>query len=71
MLGVLAAGRAEAELLLDFPQLTHEDVLAFLAFAAERESETVQREFTTAAAGAVSELHPCAHDRPAKRAWSW
>jgi len=36
VLGVLAAGRAEAELLLDFPQLTHEDVLACLAFAAER-----------------------------------
>ena len=31
VLGVLAAGRAEAELLLDFPQLTHEDVLACLA----------------------------------------
>ena len=36
VLGVLAAGRVEAELLLDFPQLTHEDVLACLAFAAER-----------------------------------
>lgn len=36
VLGVLAAGRAEAELLQDFPQLTHEDVLACLAFAAER-----------------------------------
>ena len=38
VLGVLAAGRAEAELLLDFPQLTNEDVLACLAFAAEREA---------------------------------
>ena len=41
VLGVLAAGRAEAELLLDFPQLTHEDVLACLAFAAEREKRLI------------------------------
>jgi uncharacterized protein (DUF433 family) len=34
-------GRAEAELLLDFPQLTHEDVLACLAFAAEREKRLI------------------------------
>ena len=47
VLGVLAAGRAEAELLLDFPQLTHEDVLACLAFAAEREKRLI----TSAAAG--------------------
>lgn len=37
VLGALAAGKTEAELLLDFPQLCHEDVLACLAFAAERE----------------------------------
>ena len=37
VLGTLARGCSEAELLGDFPQLTHEDVLASLAFAAERE----------------------------------
>jgi len=37
VLGTLARGCSEAELLGDFPQLTHEDVLACLAFAAERE----------------------------------
>jgi uncharacterized protein (DUF433 family) len=37
VLGHLAAGATEAELVTDFPQLTHEDVLACLAFAAERE----------------------------------
>lgn len=37
VLGHLADGRTEAELLVDFPQLTHEDVLACFGFAAERE----------------------------------
>src|ERR1700722_17516877 len=37
VLGFLAAGGVEPELLTDFPQLTHEDVLACLGFAAERE----------------------------------
>lgn len=37
VLGRLASGSTEAELIQDFPQLTHEDVLACLAFAAERE----------------------------------
>ncbi len=37
VLGYLAAGGTERELFLDFPQLTHEDVLACLGFAAERE----------------------------------
>jgi len=37
VLGTLASGCSEAELLEDFPQLWHEDVLACLAFAAERE----------------------------------
>ena len=40
-LGALAAGSSEAELLEDFPQLCHEDVLACLAFAAEREGRLV------------------------------
>ncbi|MEB3305578.1 MAG: DUF433 domain-containing protein [Cyanobacteriota bacterium] len=37
VLGTLASDCSEAELLEDFPQLCHEDVLACLAFAAERE----------------------------------
>ena len=41
VLGTLAAGRTEAQLLEDFPQLTHEDVLACLAFAAEREKRLI------------------------------
>jgi uncharacterized protein (DUF433 family) len=37
VLGFLAAGGSEAELFTDFPQLTHEDLLACFGFAAERE----------------------------------
>ena len=37
VLGYLASGMTEAEVLADFPGLAHEDVLACLAFAAERE----------------------------------
>ena len=37
VLGYLGAGGHESELLADFPQLTHGDVLACLWFAAERE----------------------------------
>jgi uncharacterized protein (DUF433 family) len=37
VLGYLASGATEAELLAEYPQLTHEDVLECLAFAAERE----------------------------------
>jgi uncharacterized protein (DUF433 family) len=37
VLGFLAEGGSESELMDDFPQLTHEDVLACLGFAAERE----------------------------------
>ncbi len=37
VLGFLATGGAESELLTDFPQLTHEDVLACFGCAAERE----------------------------------
>ena len=60
VLGILSAGSTEAELLEDFPQLSHEDVLACLAFAAEREKRLItspaavcasQRESTAAAAG--------------------
>jgi uncharacterized protein (DUF433 family) len=37
VLGYLAGGMTETEVLANFPQLTHEDILACLAFAAERE----------------------------------
>jgi uncharacterized protein (DUF433 family) len=37
ILGELGAGTTEAELLAEFPQLVRDDVLACLAFAAERE----------------------------------
>lgn len=41
VLGYLAGGGTEAELLQDFPQLSHDDVLACLAYAAERERRTI------------------------------
>ena len=41
VLGNLAAGSTEAELLEDLPQLSHEDVLACLPFAAEREKRLI------------------------------
>ena len=45
VLGWLAAGMSEAEILEDYPQLTHADVLACLAFAADRiESAAVAAE---------------------------
>jgi uncharacterized protein (DUF433 family) len=37
VLAALAGGATEAEFLQEYPQLRHEDVLACLAFAAERE----------------------------------
>ena len=37
VLGYLAGGMSEAELLVEFPQLVHEDLLACFGFAAERE----------------------------------
>ena len=37
VLGYLAGGMTEAQLLSEFPQLSHEDVLACLSFAADRE----------------------------------
>lgn len=39
VLSYLAAGMTEAELLSDFPELTHEDILACLSFAADREGQ--------------------------------
>jgi uncharacterized protein (DUF433 family) len=41
VLGYLAAGTSEQRLLEEFPQLTREDVLACLAYAAERERRTL------------------------------
>jgi uncharacterized protein (DUF433 family) len=37
VLEYLASGMTEAEILEDFPELTHEDIRACLAFAADRE----------------------------------
>jgi uncharacterized protein (DUF433 family) len=37
VLSYLASGMTEAEVLSDFPELTHEDIRACLAFAADRE----------------------------------
>jgi uncharacterized protein (DUF433 family) len=37
VLSYLAAGMSESEVLSDFPYLTHEDILACLSYAAERE----------------------------------
>jgi uncharacterized protein (DUF433 family) len=36
VLEYLASGMSEAEILADFPDLTHDDILACLAFAADR-----------------------------------
>ena len=37
VLSYLASGMSEAAILDDFPQLTHDDILACLSYAAERE----------------------------------
>jgi uncharacterized protein (DUF433 family) len=37
VLGYLASGMSEAEILDDFPELAREDILACIAFAADRE----------------------------------
>jgi uncharacterized protein (DUF433 family) len=41
VLDYLASGMSEAEILRDFPDLTREDILACLAFAADRERKLV------------------------------
>lgn len=41
VLDFLAGGMSEAELLADYPQLTHEDVLAAIAYGAEASRERV------------------------------
>jgi uncharacterized protein (DUF433 family) len=42
VLGYLAGGMSEDEILRDFPQLTREDIRACLAYAAERERRTLR-----------------------------
>jgi uncharacterized protein (DUF433 family) len=39
ILEYLASGMSESEILNDFPELTHEDIRACLAFAANRERQ--------------------------------
>ena len=41
VLDMLADGMTEAELLADYPQLTHEDVLAAIAYGAEVARERI------------------------------
>jgi len=41
VLDMLADGMTEAELLADYPQLTHEDVLAAIAYGAEIARERI------------------------------
>ena len=41
VLGYLAGGMSEVEILADFPQLATEDIRACLAYAAERERRTL------------------------------
>lgn len=41
VLGYLAGGMSEDQILLDFPQLVREDIRACLAYAAERERRTL------------------------------
>ncbi|HEY5329551.1 MAG TPA: DUF433 domain-containing protein [Acidobacteriaceae bacterium] len=44
VLGYLAAGMSQEELLSDFPELTQQDILACLAFAADRVRERIVTE---------------------------
>ena len=41
VLGYLAGGMSEGQLVADFPQLSREDIRACLAYAAERERRTL------------------------------
>lgn len=41
ILGILASGTSEAELLAEYPALTHDDILAALAYGAEAASDRV------------------------------
>ena len=39
VLSMLSGGMSQQEVLDDFPELTHEDILAVLSYAAEREHQ--------------------------------
>ena len=41
VLGYLASGMTHAEIIDDFPELTHDDILACLAYAADAENRTI------------------------------
>jgi uncharacterized protein (DUF433 family) len=41
VLSYLASGMTQAEILADFPYLTHQDILACLSYAADREQKTL------------------------------
>ena len=41
VLGYMASGMTEEEILADFPYLEHEDLIACLGYAADRERSTV------------------------------
>lgn len=43
VLSYLAAGMTEEQILSDFPYLTHQDILACLSYAAEREHRMCRR----------------------------
>ena len=43
ILGYLASGMTEEEILADFPELTSEDIRAVLSFAADRERRLMNR----------------------------
>lgn len=42
VLGWLADGQTPAQIVMDYPELTHEDIRACLAYAAARESHEVR-----------------------------
>ncbi|MCF6319401.1 MAG: DUF433 domain-containing protein [Proteobacteria bacterium] len=42
ILNMLAQGMSKKEIISDFPQLTKQDILAALAFAAEKEHNTIR-----------------------------
>jgi len=44
VLSYLASGMSEQEVLSDFPELTRNDILACLSFAADREGQPAARE---------------------------
>jgi uncharacterized protein (DUF433 family) len=41
VLSYLASGMSQAEILIDFPYLTQQDILACLSYAADREQRTL------------------------------